>query len=355
MKRALLFILVLLVVAAAAGLYAVRTLDAPYRGYPGDEMFVEIPQGTGVNAIGQRLIDAGVVRSRLAFRFAAWRHAKGRTMKAGEYRFAEPLRPSEVVERLVTGAVHLRSITFREGLTVVEMGDVYASAGLGTKQAFVDAARQAALVHAIDPSARDLEGYLFPETYALPRSATADTLVTQMVRRFLDVYDEPLRARAAAQGMSHRDVVTLASLVEKEAQLAAERALVSAVYHNRLRIGMGLQADPTVIYALQKAGRWNGNLTRADLRMDSPYNTYRYRGLPPGPIASPGRASLAAAVQPAGVPYLYFVSRNDGSHVFSTTLAEHNRNVQEFQVKYFRRARSKEEGGGTKEEGGRRK
>jgi UPF0755 protein len=160
------------------------------------------------------------------------------------------------------------------------------------------------------------------------------------VKRFLEVYDEGLRREAAARGLTTREAVTLASLVEKETSRAEERPIVAAVYHNRRRLGMPMQCDPTVIYALQRAGRWNGNITRDDLGFDSPYNTYRYPGLPPGPIASPGRASLEAAVRPAAVSYLYFVSRNDGSHVFATTLDEHNRNVQEFQIRYFREKRA---------------
>ena len=157
-----------------------------------------------------------------------------------------------------------------------------------------------------------------------------------MVAGFLRAYDADLRAAATARGLSAREVVTIASLVEKETAAAHERAIVSAVYQNRLRIGMGLQCDPTVIYALRLADRWNGNLTRENMRIDSPYNTYRYAGLPPGPIASPGRASIEAAIRPSSDKYLYFVSRNDGTHVFATTLAEHNRNVQQWQIRFFR-------------------
>jgi UPF0755 protein len=160
-----------------------------------------------------------------------------------------------------------------------------------------------------------------------------------MVARFREAFGADLRAEAARRDLSLREVVTLASLIEKETSAPEERAIVSAVYQNRLRIRMPLQADPTVIYALMQRGRWNGNLTRADLQLDSPYNTYRYPGLPPGPIAAPGLRSLEAAVRPADVPYLYFVSRNDGTHVFATTLAEHNRNVRRWQVEYFRRQR----------------
>ena len=178
-------------------------------------------------------------------------------------------------------------------------------------------------------------------------SSTSEAIVTAsrtlaglMVQSFEKAFDADLRAAAAARGFSIREAVTIASLVEEEAQVPDERPIISAVYHNRLKIGMGLQCDATVIYALQREGRWNGNITRADLAMDSPYNTYRYRGLPPGPIANPGRASLEAAVKPADVPYLYYVSRNDGSHAFATTLEEHNRNVQQYQIQYFRDRRN---------------
>jgi UPF0755 protein len=158
-----------------------------------------------------------------------------------------------------------------------------------------------------------------------------------MVERFEAVMTPEVRQAAADAGLSVRQAVTLASLVEKETAAPEERPVVAAVYRNRLRLRMGLQCDPTVIYALELRGRFNGNLTKADLTIDSPYNTYRYRGLPPGPIAAPGRSSLEAAVRPAAVDYLFFVSRNDGTHAFASTLADHNRNVQKYQVQFFRK------------------
>jgi UPF0755 protein len=197
------------------------------------------------------------------------------------------------------------------------------------------------LIRDIDPAATDLEGYLFPETYTLPRGVPAARLIALMHDRFRVVFTEELQQRAQAQGLTVRQAVTLASLVEKETAQADERPLVAAVYRNRMKIGMGMQADPTVVYALQKAGRYDGNIRRDDLQFDSPYNTYKYPGLPPGPIASPGKASLTAAVAPADVKYVYFVSRNDGTHVFADTLNAHNRNVQKFQVEYFRAQRAK--------------
>jgi UPF0755 protein len=239
----------------------------------------------------------------------------------------------EVIGKLSRGEVYLRPITFREGLTIRQMAELYESKGFGTAAEFTAAAANGALVHDLDPAARDLEGYLFPDTYALPRKATAEQLVARMVASFEKALTPDLRERAQARGLGVRALVTLASIVEKETGKAEERPLVAAVYSNRLTIGMGLQCDPTVIYALEKAGRYDGNIRRDDLQFDSPYNTYRYAGLPPGPIAAPGRASLEAAASPADVPYIYFVSRNDGTHAFATTLAEHNRNVFEYQIR----------------------
>jgi UPF0755 protein len=215
----------------------------------------------------------------------------------------------------------------------------FEQAGFGEAAAFERAAANASLVAELDSEAATLEGYLFPDTYALARRAGADAVVSAMVDRFRRSFGAELRDDAARRKMSLREVVTLASLIEKETAAPDERPLVSAVYHNRLARRMPLQADPTVIYALMRAGRWRGNLTRDDLQMNSPYNTYRFGGLPPGPIASPGLRSLEAAVRPAEVPYLYFVSRNDGTHAFAETLAEHNRNVREWQVEYFRKNR----------------
>jgi UPF0755 protein len=324
-------LLLILVVVAAGGVWAYVNLGRPYKAYPGAEQFVEIPAGRGLSSIGKSLADAGVVSSKEAFRLAVWLQGSGRRLQAGEYRFDRPMTAGEVVDKLAKGDVYVRAITFREGLTVREMAAVFESSGFGSADDFMAASKNAALISELDPDARDLEGYLFPDTYTLPRSVTAVQLIERMVSRFRKAATPELRQAATARGLSVRQLVTLASLVEKETAKAEERPVVSGVYTNRLKIGMGLQCDPTVIYALMLAGRYDGNIRKGDLQIDSPYNTYRYAGLPPGPIAAPGEASLHAAANPADVPYLYFVSRNDGSHVFSTTLDEHNRNVNEFQ------------------------
>lgn len=333
MKRIIRWTLIVAVLAAAAAGWAVFDLTRPYKGYGGAEQFVEIPQGAGPASIGRRLVEAGVVRNSLGFRLALLRSGKGRRLQAGEYRFAEPATPAQVVAKLARGEVYLLPITFREGLTIKQMSELYAAKGLGNAADFVAAARDRTLAASFDPAATDLEGYLFPDTYAMSRRATAAELVRRMVAGFEKAMTPELRARAAERGLDVRGLVTLASIVEKETGKAEERAMVAAVYANRLRIGMGLQCDPTVIYALERAGRYTGDLTREDLRFDSPYNTYRYAGLPPGPIASPGKASLEAAANPADVPYTYFVSRNDGTHAFSSTLEEHNRNVYQYQAR----------------------
>jgi len=336
MKKLAFLFLLILIAAAAAGVWVYLRVGDPYRGYQGAEQFVEIPAGAGSRTIGDRLVEAGIVRDATSFRVGLYVSGKGRHLQAGEYRFDRAMTPMEVIDKLARGDVYVINITFPEGLTMAEMGKIYETHELGPASAFVMAARDPSAIKALDPAARDLEGYLFPETYLLSRRSDAPQLVRLMTERFEHVFTPDLRQAAAARGLTVRQAVTLASIVEKEASRPEERPIVAAVYENRLRIGMALQCDPTVIYALDRAGKYTGNLRRDDLAFDSPYNTYRYPGLPPGPIASPGRASLEAAVHPAQVDFLYFVSRNDGSHEFARTLEEHNRNVQKWQVQYFR-------------------
>jgi UPF0755 protein len=340
MKR--LLVLMAFVALASVGLTIwgqINRLSVPVRNYPGLEQFVEIEPGTRTDVIGARLIERGIVSDSWTWRIAIWRSRGATRLKAGEYRFDRPMTVDEVIDTLVRGDVYVRTITFPEGLTIRQMASIFAERGLGTASSFEVAAADPSLVVDVDPRAGDLEGYLFPDTYHVTRRVTARDLVREMVHRFLSIWTPALRADAAALGLTTRQAVTLASIVEKETARPDERATVAAVYHNRLKQRMGLQCDPTVIYALERAGRYNGNLTRDNLRFDSPYNTYRYAGLPPGPIAAPGRLALEAAVRPAAVPYTYFVSRNDGTHVFASTLDEHNRNVSTFQVKYFRQRR----------------
>lgn len=344
LKRLLLAAVCLLLVGAGAAALAwqelLARLDTPYPGIAGTGVFVDVEPGDSVRAIANRLVAAGVVPDEWLFRLAVRRSGRDRDLQAGEYFFDAPASPLAVVAKIADGRVHLRPITFPEGLTLSEMASIVEARGLGSVEAFTTAASGVSLIADLDPEAMDLEGYLFPETYSLPRHATVDDLVAAMVAQFRRVFDDDLHGRAAERGLSVRETVTLASIIQKETGAGAEHGLVSAVFNNRLRRGMPLQSDPTVIYALELAGVYDGNLTRRNMQVDSPYNTYRYGGLPPGPIAAPGRDVLHAALNPADATYLYFVSRNDGTHAFANTLREHNRNVREFQVEYFRRRRA---------------
>ena len=339
MKKLALVLVVLLLAAAAGAFVLYARVGQPYRGYDTEAQDVEIAPGSGTRAIGDALVAAGVVRDPLTYRIAVWQSGDARRLKAGEYRFDRPMTAREVVDKIAKGEVDLVRITFREGLTIADMAALFETQGLGTAASFSEAAGTAASIADLDPAATDLEGYLFPETYAVSRHVEAAKLVAAMVDRFRVVLTPELQEAARARGLTLRQFVTLASIVEKETGAASERAMVAAVYSNRLKIGMGLQCDPTVIYALQQAGTYDGNLRRDDLAFDSPYNTYKYAGLPPGPIAAPGKDAMEAAAHPAEVGYLYFVSRNDGRHAFANSLDEHNRNVQKFQVQYFRERR----------------
>jgi UPF0755 protein len=336
-KKSLLVIIVI-ALAAGAGVYTIYTrVHTAFQSFTGSEQFVDIPAGASTRTIGSLLVSSGVVRDTITFRAALWLNGGAKHLKAGEYRFDHAMTPLAVIDKIARGDVYVIVLTFPEGLTIAEMAKVFEAHGLGDASAFVAASADPLLITGVDPAAHDLEGYLFPDTYRVSRHTTASQLVHLMIDRFNKALTPELTDAARVHGWSVRQLVTLASIVEKETGQPDERPLVSAVYVNRLRIGMALQCDPTVIYALAGAGRYTGNLRRDDLNFDSPYNTYRYPGLPPGPIASPGKQSLEAAAHPADSDFLYFVSRNDGSHEFAHSLEEHNRNVQKFQVQYFRR------------------
>jgi UPF0755 protein len=295
-----------------------------------------VPPGASAEAIARQLHALGLVRHPLVFRVLAQVRGKGAQLKAGEYALSGPLSLEGVLDVLARGEVARRDLTVPEGRSLEEIGALVAAQGIGL-EAFLVAARDPAPVRDLDPEAADLEGYLFPDTYDVPRAPEAPrALVRRMAQRFREVIGPEL-PRIAERGLTVRQVVTLASIVELETASAPERPRIAAVFLNRLEKGMPLQTDPSIVYALKKAGRWDGNIRRQDLDILSPYNTYRRPGLPPGPLGSPGREAILAVLEPAETKELYFVSRNDGTHEFSETLTQHNRAVTRYQR---RRARS---------------
>lgn len=334
-RKVLALVALLLALAAGAAAYFVqRALTRPFRDYPEPEKTVRIAPGADAASILVQLEREGIlVDSTLARAYLRYA-AAGTSLKAGEYRFGEPMSIPEVLDRLIRGEVATHPVTLVEGLTLPESAAALAGAGRGDLDELLRQMRDPARIADLDPDATDLEGYLFPDTYRFADGTAEAAIVDELVATFRRRYRDRLAERVAPGEL--RRLVTLASIVEKEAQRGDERPVIAGVYAHRLRRRMPLQADPTVIYALLLLDRWDGDLRRPDLRVDSPYNTYRYPGLPPGPICSPGLASLTAAARPAETPDLYFVSRNDGSHVFAATLAEHNRNVERWQRQYWR-------------------
>jgi UPF0755 protein len=362
-RRRLGCVLTLLLAVAAAGAAAYGWwVILPYQGYPGTEKLVEVAPGTGAARILEQLGREGVLSSPLITRAYLVYVLRNPPLQAGEYRFTGPMTFPEVLRKLVRGDVVSRSVTVVEGFSLEDVADQLAQAGAGRREVFLENMRSPALIADLDPAAPDLEGYLYPETYRFHVGTSEAEIVATLVKTFRSRFERHVRpmlpmlaggpggtglAGGAAAGASGhvatvREVVTLASIVEKEARASSERPIIAGVYRNRVLRHMALDADPTVIFALRRLGRWDGSIHHDDLRLDSPYNTYRYAGLPPGPICSPGLPSLQAAARPADVPYLYFVSRNDGTHVFATTLEEQNRNVDIWQRRYWRERRQQE-------------
>ena len=290
---------------------------------PDGTQFVLLRPGWSTRHIARELQKDGVIRSSAAFLLLHYFEGPT-TMKAGEYKFEGPANAREVRRRLVHGDVYARTVVVPEGYTMYDIAAAVEQAGLGSAADFLTAARNDVfLLRDIDPQAGTLEGYLFPDTYQFTRIDSPHDIAAAMVRRFRQ---EAQKTGLPGKSDMHR-IVTMASIVEKETAAPEERPLVASVYYNRLNRNMLLGADPTVVYAALLEGRYRGTIYQSDLQFDSPYNTYKYPGLPPGPIANPGRASLEAAMHPAQSDFLYFVSDNNGHHRFATTSEEHSRNV----------------------------
>lgn len=314
-----------LAVAFAGGLahWALQPISADAA-----QIVVEIPRGATLTRTAALLESQGVIRSAQAFALLARLQSQGRALRAGEYGLAANLSAQDILDRLAAGAVLTHRVVVPEGLRMEDVAARVAAAGVGSAAEFLAAATDPANARALGVHASSLEGYLFPETYELAKGVPAGEIVRMMVDHFFAAW-RPLEALASARGMTMHEVVVLASIVEKETGAAPERPLVAAVFLNRLARGMRLETDPTVIYGIAD---FDGNLRRVHLEDPrNPYNTYQHSGLPPGPIANPGEASLRAVIEPAEADYLYFVARKDGTHQFSRTYTEHVRAVNRFQ------------------------
>jgi UPF0755 protein len=327
MKLKLAAVAVVLGLAGAA--WVVRDLYRPYQGFTGS-LIAEIEPGSDASSIADLLVERGVLAHRFPFLTRYWLGRRHHHIKAGEYLFDRPLRPLDVYRRLIQGDVYLYEVVIPEGSDRFDMARIFQERLSLNPADFLRTTQHTALIHDLDPSAPSLEGYLFPDTYRFPRRASAATVVSAMVARFRHILRTKFRGELVPGSPRLHDVMTLASLVEKETPDPAERPVVAGVFARRLEKGMALQSDPTVIYALRLEHHAAGPLTAADLNLDSPFNTYRRAGLPPGPIASPGEVSLRAALQPAEGNALYFVSNNHGGHIFASTLSEHQRNVARY-------------------------
>ncbi len=331
--------LLLLVTLAAAVGWVVHELRTPYYASAEPETYVNVPRGAGPGTIAGLMERAGVLHTRLPFLlYIRWING-ARHLQAGEYRFVTPASPVEVADRLMRGDVHYVSVTIPEGLTAVETIDQISRAGLGNLEDLGRALRRTDWIREINPSARTLEGYLFPETYRFSRHATSDEVVKALVDEFRLRFTRLTEAHPVRKGWNAGKIVILASMIEKEVRSPGERPLVASVLVNRLERGIPLACDPTIIYALKLEGRYDGNLHKEDLSVNSPYNTYIHAGLPPGPIANPGEGSLEAALCPANTEYLYYVSRNDGTHQFSRDFQAHLSAVARFQKPLVRHDR----------------
>jgi UPF0755 protein len=339
LRRVATYICVSAAVAILVGaVWARIVLTRPYRAWSAESVDVVLESGLSARSMFSRLQAAGVLRHPLLLR--AWLRLQGGSdaLHAGEYRFDEPITPLGLVRRLRAGDVLLYSVTIPEGLTLDEVIDRIGQAGFGTPVLLGTAFSDTSAIRGLDPQATDLEGYLFPETYMFPRDVSPEEIARAMVERFREMVEPDFLAAAKEQGLTLREAVTLASLIEKETSVSDERPMIAGVFHNRLKRGMRLQCDPTVTYALRRSGREVERLSRKDLAFKSPWNTYRVSGLPPGPIASPGWASLQAAVAPIEGNALYFVAAPNGGHRFSDDLASHEKAVAEWR-RYLRSSR----------------
>lgn len=314
-------------IALSAGLFYYHIFYAlpPERPLPAE---IRVEQGDSLATVARKLSDQKIVSN--GFLFSLWARLRGAEKKIhqGLYRFDMPVPPHEVLDRLVSGKGVYLIVTIPEGLTVREIATLLENMGIASKEKFLAAAADPNLLATLGLQDKGIEGYLFPSTYHFVPATSERDMILAMAEQFRKMSLPLLLRGTGDHKLTPHEILTLASIIEKETGVESERPLVSAVFHNRLKRQMALQSDPTVIYGIKN---FNGNLTRKDLNEPTPYNTYRIAALPPGPICNPGLSSIRAALQPADVPYLYFVSKNDGTHLFSDTIEAHNQAVKTYQ------------------------
>ena len=332
-KKLFLAAIIMLLLAAAvctAVVIELKRYAATTRDLGSEEILVTVSSGDSFGTTAARLETAGIIDHPLKFELVARLNGDDQRLKAGQYAFSGKLSPRDVLEILVKGSVKLYRLTVPEGYTVKQIARLVEAAGIGESETFIQKAFDPDLARELGIQAQTVEGYLFPETYFFPSKVGARKIISTMVERFRAVFQQGWESRAAQMGFSTHEIVTLASIIEKETGAAHERELISSVFHNRLKRGMRLEADPTVIYGLEE---FDGNLTRKHLETPTAYNTYLIRGLPPGPIANPGKAALKAALFPAESEYIFFVAKKDGTHQFSTNLRDHRAAVRKYQLR----------------------
>lgn len=332
MKRLGILLAIFMAILAGAAVAGLRHLQAwsqtPLASASRDTI-IRIPSGARFSGVVDRLVQTGFLQEPWRFMILARRQGADTRIQAGEYRLTATMTPAEVLDTLTRGRVVLHRLTIPEGLTMSEIAEEIEAAGFGSAEAFLKLATDPEFVRKQGIDADTLEGYLFPDTYFFPESVSIEAIVHAMLNRFHEVFTSEWAQQADRIGLTLNEAVTLASIIEKETGVPAERPLISSVFHNRLRKKMRLQSDPTVIYGISD---FDGNLTRKHLNTVTPYNTYQVAGLPPGPIANPGKDALEAALFPPETPYLYFVAKGDRTHHFSKTLREHNRAVRQYQL-----------------------
>ncbi len=322
-------LLLVLSTLTAMGLWQMNHFIHTPADRSGKQQIIIIEPGKNLKAISRLLASKTIISRDILFRLLVRHRRMATKIQAGEYGLSAAMTPEQILAILVKGQVLLHRITVPEGLNLEETAAIVERAGFGVREDFLDLARSTAFVEQLKVRAATLEGYLFPETYFFRKDTPQEKIIQQMVQRFHVVYTPQWEQRTLDLGFSVHDIVTLASIIEKETGDGSERPLIASVFHNRLKRGMRLDSDPTVIYGIPD---FNGNITRKNLQTMTPYNTYKIKGLPAGPIANPGRHALEAALFPARTDFLYFVSKKDTTHKFSKTLQEHNRAVRRYQL-----------------------